>query len=69
MGRTIAQNAADTEIALMRMGQARDKLVDAIIAGDLVAEARLDRVHAAAIADYKDLRAERRYLVRVAVAA
>jgi len=69
MTRTIAQNAADTEIALMRMDQARDKLADAIIAGDLVAETRLDKVHAAAIADYKDLRAERRYLVRVAVAA
>jgi hypothetical protein len=34
MARTIEQNAADMEIALMRMNQARDKLADAVIAGD-----------------------------------
>jgi hypothetical protein len=65
MNRSIEQNAADLEIALMRMDQARDKLVDAIIAGDTFAEARLEKVHAAAIADYKDLRAERRYMEKL----
>lgn len=48
--------AADLEIARMRMDQARDRLVDAVIAGDTAAEARLEKVHAAAIADYRDLK-------------
>jgi hypothetical protein len=64
MTRTIEQNAADLEIALMRMDQARDKLVDAVIAGDEAAMTRLEKVHAAAIADFRDLRAERRYMER-----
>jgi hypothetical protein len=66
MARTIDQNAADMEIALMRMNQARDKLADAVIAENRAAEERLEKVHAAAIADYKDLRAERRYLEKTA---
>ena len=61
MTRTIQQNAADLEIARMRMDQARDRLCDAIIAGHSNTE-RLEKVHAAAIADYKDLAAEARYL-------
>ena len=66
MTRTLEQNATDLEIALMRMNQARDKLVDAIMAGDIEAEHRLENVHAAAIADYRDLRAERCYMERSA---
>jgi hypothetical protein len=65
MTRTIEQNAADLEIARMRMDQARDRLTDAIIAGQ-ANTARLETAHAAAIADYKDLAAEARYLARVA---
>lgn len=61
MTRTIEQNAADLEIARMRMDQARDKLADAIIAGQSNTD-RLEMVHAATIADYKDLMAESRYL-------
>jgi hypothetical protein len=64
MTRTIEQNAADMEIALMRMNQARDKLADAVIAGDEAAMDRLEKVHAAAIWDFRDLRAERRYMER-----
>jgi hypothetical protein len=64
MTRTIEQNIVDMEIATMRMNQSRDKLCDAIMAGDASGEARLEMVHAAAIADFKDLRAERRYLDR-----
>lgn len=63
MTRTIEQNAADIEIARMRMDQARDRLTDAIIAGQTNTD-RLEKVHAAAIADYKDLIAEARYLNR-----
>lgn len=63
MTRTIEQNAADIEIARMRMDQSRDRLVDAIIAGQTNTD-RLEKVHAAAIADYKDLIAESRYLNR-----
>ena len=63
MTRTIEQNAADLEIARMRMDQARDRLADAIIAGQTNTD-RLEMVHAAAIADYKDLLAEARYLDR-----
>jgi hypothetical protein len=66
MARTIEQNAADMEIAVMRMGQARDKLADAVIAGDEIAIERLEKVHAAAIWDFRDLRAERRYMERYA---
>jgi hypothetical protein len=66
MARTIEQNAADMEIALMRMNQARDKLADAVIAGDNAAIERLEKVHAAAIWDFRDLRAERRYMDRYA---
>jgi len=62
MARTIEQNAADLEIAIMRMDQARDRLADAVIAGDEAAMSRLEKVHAAAIADYRDLRAERRFM-------
>ena len=65
MTRTIDQNAADLEIARMRMDQARDNLTDAIIAGQSNTD-RLEMVHAAAIADYKDLMAEYRYLTRTA---
>lgn len=61
MTRTIEQNAADLEIARMRMDQARDRLTDAIISGQVSTD-RLEMVHAAAIADYKDLMAESRYL-------
>ena len=61
MTRTIEQNAADLEIARMRMDQARDKLDDAIIAGQSNTD-RLEMVHAVAIADYKDLMAESSYL-------
>ena len=65
MIRTIEQNAADLEIARMRMDQARNRLTDAIIAGQANTD-RLEMVHAAAIADYKDLMAECRYLARTA---
>lgn len=65
MTRTIEQNAADLEIARMRMDQARDRLADAIIAGQANTD-RLEMVHAAAIADYKDLMAEARYMQRAA---
>lgn len=64
MTRTIAQNEADLEIAKMRMDQARDRLVDAIIVGDLAAQERIEKVHAAAIADYRDLKAERAFMDR-----
>jgi hypothetical protein len=52
----------------MRMDQARDRLADAIIAGQSNTE-RLEKVHAAAIWDYKDLMAERRYFQRLSVYA
>jgi hypothetical protein len=65
MTRTIEQNSVDLEIARMRMDQARDRLTDAIIAGQSNTD-RLEKVHAAAIADFKDLMAENRYLMRVA---
>ena len=64
MTRTLAQNATDMEIAKMRMDQARDRLCDAIIAGDSDAEYRLEKVHASAIADYKDLKAERSFMIK-----
>ena len=62
MTRTAEQNANDLEIARMRMDQARDKLCDAVIAGNEAEMTRLEKVHAAAIADYRDLQAERRAL-------
>jgi hypothetical protein len=68
MTRTIEQNAADLKIAVMRMNQARDKLADAVIAGDDAAIDRLEKVHAAAIWDFRDLRAEQRYMQRHAYA-
>jgi hypothetical protein len=68
MTRTLEQNAADLEIARMRMDQARDRLADAVIAGQANTD-RLEKVHATAIADYKDLMAERRYLNRLAAYA
>ena len=68
MTRTFEQNAADLEIARMRMDQARNRLADAIIAGQSNTE-RLENVHAAAIRDYKDLMAERRYFQRLSVYA
>ena len=64
MTRTLAQNASDMEIAKMRMDQARDKLADAVIAGDADALPRLEMVHAAAIADYYDLKKERAFMDR-----
>lgn len=64
MTRTLAQNAADMEIAKMRMDQARDKLADAIIAGNTDAQPRLEKVHAASIADYYDLKQERAFMDR-----
>ena len=64
MARTIYQNTSDIEIAVMRMNQSRDKLADAIIAGNVADEVRLDKVYAAALADFKDLQAERRYFIR-----
>lgn len=64
MTRTITQNAADLEIAKMRMDQARDKLADAIIAGNYAAQPRLEKIHAAAIADYRDLKQERAFMNR-----
>ena len=68
MTRTIEQNAADLEIARMRMDQARDRLMDAINAGQANTD-RLEMVYVAAIADYKDLMAEMRYMMRAAAAA
>ena len=65
MTRTPEQNAADLEIARMRMDQARDRLTDAIIAGHANTE-RLELVHEAAIADYKALLAEAHYMARQA---
>lgn len=64
MTRTIEQNTADLEIARMRMDQARDKLADAIINGDEVSQPRLEKVHAAAIQDYYDLKQERAFMDR-----
>lgn len=64
MTRTKAQNASDMEIAKMRMDQARDKLCDAIIAGNEDAQYRLEKVHAASIADYRDLKSERAFMDR-----
>ena len=64
MTRTLAQNASDMKIAKMRMDQARDKLADAVIAGKSDAMPRLERVHAAAIADYCDLKKERAFMER-----
>lgn len=54
---TTEQITANLEIALMRMDQARDRLADAIIAGQSNTD-RLEKVHAAAIADYKELKEE-----------
>jgi uncharacterized protein YhfF len=56
MTRTLAQNSADLQIARTRINQASDKLCDAVIAGNKAAIASLEKVHAAAIADYKELR-------------
>jgi hypothetical protein len=56
INQTQAQN--DLEIAIMRMNQVRDLLCDAIAAGDETKMARLEKVQAAAISDYKSLRAE-----------
>jgi histidinol dehydrogenase len=56
MTRTFDQVSAELEVSKMRMDQARDKLCDAVIAGNETAIARLEKVHAAAIADYKELR-------------
>lgn len=64
MTRTIEQNAADLEIAEMRMDQARDRLADAIIAGDDVLQPRLEKVHAAAIQDFRDLKQECAFMQR-----
>lgn len=61
MARTLDQNAIDLEIARMRMDQARDSLCDAIVSGQTNTD-RLELVHEAAIQDYKDLIADRRYL-------
>ena len=64
MTRTLDQNANDMEIAKMRMDQARDKLADAIIAGKHEHQPRFEKVHAAAIADYHDLKQERAFMLR-----
>ena len=64
MTRTLAQNAADMEIARMRMDQARDRLADAVIAGNHAAMPRLEKVHAAAIQDWCDLKQERAFMDR-----
>lgn len=47
----------------MRLNQARNRLADAISAGQTNTD-RLEMVQAAAIADYKDLVAEARHLNR-----
>jgi hypothetical protein len=57
MTRTIEQISSDIEIARMRMDQARDRLVDAIVSGQSNID-RLELVHAAAIQDWKDLISE-----------
>ena len=62
MTRTPEQNAAEIEIARMRLDQARDRLTHAIISGRAIE--RLEMVHEAAMADYKDLLAESRYMAR-----
>ena len=69
--RTIEQNAADLEIARMRMDQARDRLADAIIDGQSNTERlnQIEKAHATAIWHYKNLMAERRYFQRVSVYA
>lgn len=59
MTRTAEQISSDTEIARMRMDQARDRLVDAIVTGQSNID-RLELVHAAAIQDWKDLISELR---------
>jgi hypothetical protein len=64
MTRTLEQNAADLEIAKMRLDQARDKLCDAISIGDDDAMDRIEKVHAAAIQDYRDLMSERAFMNR-----
>ena len=56
MIRTIAQIENEMEIARMRMDQARDKLCEAIMAGNSPEETRLEMVHAAAIEDFMDLK-------------
>jgi hypothetical protein len=64
MTRTRDQNAAELGIAQMRMDQARNKLWDAVIAGDHAAMVRLEKVHAAAFEDYSDLLSEARFMDR-----
>lgn len=59
MNRTIEQIAADMEIAKMRLDQARAKLNEAVLAGNTEAQARLEKVEAAATADYAELKQER----------
>jgi hypothetical protein len=59
MNRTVAQIENDMDIARMRMDQARDKLCEAIMAGNGLEESRLEMVHAAAISDFKELKHER----------
>ena len=63
MTRTIEQTAADLEIARMRMDQARHRLMGAIIAGQANTD-RLEMAYVAAIANYKELMAECRYMPR-----
>jgi len=65
MNRSIAQNDSEMEIARMRMDQARDKLCEAIISGNCVEENRLEKIHAAAIADFKELKSERAVMFAV----
>jgi len=59
MTRTVAQIENDMEIARMRMDQARDKLCEVIAAGKNSEETRIEKVHAASIADFNELKAER----------
>ena len=59
MTRTTGQIAADMAIAKMRLDQARAKLNEAALAGNMEAQARLEKVEAAAAADYAELKQER----------
>lgn len=59
MTRSIEQIAAELEIAKMRLDQAQAKLNEAALAGNKKAQARLEKVEAAAAADYAELKQER----------
>lgn len=59
MTRSIEQIAADMKIAKMRLDQARAKLNEAVLAENTAAQSRLEKVEAAAAADYAELKQER----------